>query len=402
MKIVLWRGYHEEGFALLVACALEGGCLLIACPPGHEDFSFLGQLPAGTVELAGDWASHSAPQRSGLAEFPVNVCLGVFTSGTTESAKLILYSRENVASCARAIFALFDRSRIQSVFCYPQPFHTFGLTLGYASAHLYGWRLIAPGGKYSREHHVAWLRDTGQGTVTLGTPTHFIDLAAHIRGVTPSRSYAAIAGGARVSRELWLKMRDTLNIEAPSIGYGASEASPGVTHLSPGVEPSEDGEVGQPLSHLRVAVDPLTGVTFSGPSLCAAIVQRGILEFPQEFTLPDLMSVRGDGSWVFQGRAQFTLNRGGRKILLEAVEGEVRLAFGVEALGYCVPDSRLGEELGLLLLTSPERIDREKWLEHLKEKFGMSFAGAELRAVSRFPLSANMKPDRRSALTWSG
>jgi acyl-CoA synthetase (AMP-forming)/AMP-acid ligase II len=399
MKIVLWRGYHEAGFAPLVARALEGGCLLIACPPGLADFSFLGQLPAGIVEMEGDWASQPAPQRTGSAEFPMTVCLGVFTSATTESAKLILYTRENVKSCARAIFALFDRTRITNVFCYPQPFHTFGLTLGYAAAHLFSWELTTPAGKYSREHHEAWQRSAGEGLLTLGTPTHFIDLAEHL-GKTPKRSYAAIVGGARVTRDLWLQMRDKLNIEAPSIGYGASEASPGVSHLAPGREPSEDGEVGHPLPHLLVSVDPLTGVTFSGPSLCAAIVHDGILEFPQKFTLPDLMTERSDGSLVFQGRAQFTLNRGGRKILLEAVERELKQAFGIEALGYCVPDSRLGEELGLLLLTAPEKIDRGLWLEHLKFKFGMSFTGAELRAVSRFPLSANQKPDRRAALTW--
>ena len=404
MKIVLWRGYHEAGFAPLVARALEGGCLLIACPPGLADFSFLGQLPEGEVELSGDWGGLRAPPRTGSAEFPVEVCLGVFTSATTESAKLILYTRENVASCARAIFALFDRRRISEVFCYPQPFHTFGLTLGYAAAHLFGWRLVAPPGKYSREHHEAWIRETGENTLTLGTPTHFIDLAAQLGDRRPRKSYAAIAGGARVTRDLWLRMRDVLNIAAPSIGYGASEASPGVTHLAPGVEPGEDGEVGHPLPQLSVAVDPLTGVTFSGPSLCAAIVQSGILEFPREFTLPDLMTVRSDGSWVFQGRAQFSLNRGGRKILLEAVERELAKAFRLECLGFCVPDPRLGEELGLLLLTSPAEVDRGRaeWLAHLNAKFGMSFAGAQLRAVSRFPLSANQKPDRRAALTWSG
>lgn len=403
MMILLWRGYHEAGFQPLVARALEGDFLVIACPTGLDDFSFLDKLPEGEVELVGDWGNMTVPSRTGAVEYPVSPCLGVFTSATTASAKLILYTRENVESCARAIFGLFERSRITGIFCYPQPFHTFGLTLGYAAAHLFGWRLVIPPGKYSREHHEAWARAVGAGCITLGTPTHFIDLADRFQGRTPEKSYGAIVGGARVTRALWLRLRDELRIEAPSIGYGASEASPGVSHLAPGVEPSEDGEVGKPLAHLKVSVEPLTGVTFWGASLCAAIVHGGKVEFPRQFTLPDLMSVRADGSWVFQGRAQFTLNRGGRKILLEALERELVRAFGLETLGFCVPDPRLGEELGLLVLGSPGEVERgrQAWLAQLKEKFGMSFAGAQLRAVSRFPLSANLKPDRRAALTWS-
>lgn len=402
MRIVLWRGHHSPALRELTAWALEGKLLVIPCPPELRDFSFVNQLPEGRVECQGDWEGLEVPPRSGSAEYPSPPCLGVFTSATTEAAKLVLYTRENVESCAHAIFSLFDRRRIASVFCYPQPYHTFGLTLGYAAAHFFGWDLHLPEGRYSRPHHEEWLAACGPGTLTLGTPTHFHDLADFVRNTKakPRASYSAIVGGARVAREQWLILRDLLQVEAPSIGYGATEASPGVSHLAPGVEPREDGEVGLPLSHLRVAVDPLTGVTFEGPSVCSAIVENGAVEFPRSFTLPDLLRVRADGTWVYEGRAKFTLNRGGKKILLEAVEKEILAQFGIEALGFSVPCARLGEELGLLLKTSAEdlRFRREEFVAHLRARYGMNFSGEHLRAVGGFPLNANLKPDRRAAL----
>jgi fatty-acyl-CoA synthase len=403
MRIVLWRGYHDGEFAELVGCALGGGLLLIACPPETNDFGFLNQLPEGEIELRGDWIGFSAPTR--VAEggaYPVSPCLGVFTSATTENAKLVLYSRENVESCARSIFALFRHHRIKSVFCYPQPFHTFGLTLGYAAAHLMGWRLTVPAGKYSRHHHEEWVKSVGENSLTLGTPTHFLDLMQFLKDATirPPRSYSAIVGGARVTRSLWIALRDELRIEAPSIGYGATEASPGVSHLAPGVEPVEDGEVGLPLPHLEVVVDPLSGVTFSGPSVCCAIIHEGRVEFPDSFVLPDLLRVRSDGSMIFMGRAKFTLNRGGRKILLEAIEKEILAHFGIETLAISVPDHRLGEELGLLLCTPCEDlcVRREELVGYLRDKFGVNFSSSHIRAVTQFPLNANMKPDRRAAI----
>ncbi len=404
MRIVLWRGFHGDEFRALVSAALRGELLLLACPPELADFSFLDFLPEGNVELVGDWSGISLPPRSSFGVFSELPCLGVFTSATTERAKLVLYTRENIESCARSIFGLFDPSRIQELFCYPQPFHTFGLTLGYAAASFFGWKLIAPSGRYTRAHHEEWLHSAGASTLTLGTPTHFLDLAEYLRNIkaTPPASYSAIVGGARVTRELWLLLRDQLRIKQPSIGYGATEASPGVSHLAPGVEPLEDGEVGHPLSHLAVEVDPLTGLTFRGASVCTAIISENGLEFPRgEFTLPDLLRVRGDGILVYEGRAKFTLNRGGKKILLEAVEKEVLSKFGIEALGFSVPDSRLGEELGLLLKVSNEdlRFRKEEFLSYLQKKYGMNFSSAHWKAVSGFPLNANLKPDRKRALT---
>ena len=402
MRIVLWRGLHSSALRELTAYALEGKLLLIPCPPELRDFSFLDFLPAGRVETLGNWEGLPVPVRASSAEYLSPPCLGVFTSATTEAAKLVLYTRENVESCAASIFALFHRPRISAVFCYPQPFHTFGLTLGYAAAHFHGWDLLLPEGRYSSAHHEHWLSAAGPGLLTLGTPTHFHDLADFTRNVKaiPRASYSAILGGARVTRAQWFELRDFLRIEAPSIGYGATEASPGVSHLAPGIEPREDGEVGEPLAHLRVSVDPLTGVTFEGPSVCSAILENGRLEFPKSFTLPDLLRARPDGTLVYEGRAKFTLNRGGKKILLEAVEKEIHARFGIEALGFSVPCPRLGEELGLLLRTSAEdlRFRREEIAGHLREKYGMNFSAAHLRAVTGFPLSANLKPDRRAAL----
>ncbi len=406
MRIVLWRGFHEgEGpnkVGELIAEALEGRLLLILCPPEVRDFSFLDLLPEGELDWQGDWNSQPAARRASAPFNSVQPCLGIFTSATSENAKLVLYARENVECSARNIFALFSRRRITELFCYPQPFHTFGLTLGYAAAHLFGIRLVAPEGKYSQQHHHSWLSAVAEGTLTLGTPTHFLDLVQFIRetGSIPPISYSAIVGGARVSRALWFSLRDELRIEAPSIGYGATEASPGISHLPPGVAPLEDGDVGKPLPELQIQLDPGLGLRFAGRSLCAAIIQEGKLEFPGSFLLPDLLREREDGNFIYEGRAKFVLNRGGKKVQLEGLEKAISAQFGIEALCLSVPHARLGEELGILLKIPAEELDgrREPIFEYLRERYGANFSSEYMQSVRNFPFNANLKPDRQKAL----
>ena len=169
--------------------------------------------------------------------------------------------------------------------------------------------------------------------------------------------------------------------------------------MPPGTEPLEDGEVGRSLAQLQVSVDPGLGITFSGPSLCAAIANNGKVEFPKNFMLQDLLRVRSDGSLVYEGRAKFVLNRGGRKMSLECLESEIANHFGIESLCLSIPHARLGEELGLLLKIPSEelRARREVIFDHLRKHYGANFSSDFVRAVPSFPCNVNLKPDRQKA-----
>ena len=201
-RILLWQGFHgDAGIQSLVARALAGEHLLILCPPRVDDFAFVRLLPPGELQFAGNWTKPAGLEELRLPEanaYPERPALGIFTSGTTKTPKLVFYTRQNIESCAEAIYGLFDRARIAEIFCYPQPFHTFGLTLGYAAAEIFGWKLCAPAGKYARAQHDAWLARTGARTLTLGTPTHFSDLLDHIAAadIKPVRFFLWVAGAA--------------------------------------------------------------------------------------------------------------------------------------------------------------------------------------------------------------
>jgi acyl-CoA synthetase (AMP-forming)/AMP-acid ligase II len=399
VRIILWRGYHSAKAASLIRSAWLQNDLLILYPPGGNDTSFLSLLPEGEIFWEGDWdpEERSLPDgtRVGGASYSQMPSFGIFSTGTL-GQKLVLYSKKNIESSLNAILSLFEEARIDSVFCYPQPFHTFGLVLGYLHCLLKDKKLIAPVGPYNALSHSRWREELSENVMTLGTPTHFKDLVQAQEGKSQVRpTYTAIVGAAKVSVSLWQDLRTKLKIENPSVGYGATEASPGITHLPPGQEPKEDGEVGFALPHLKVELKEGEGVLFSGPSVCLAILQGGVLHFPHEILIEDNLKVRSDGVLIYQGRTGLLLNRGGEKFSLEQLESSLKERLQVEALCVSVPDERLGEELGIVARAPAEKTSIYKFL---KEEFLRDFNPQYFTSVSDLPVNASAKLDRFQGL----
>ncbi len=390
----IWRGNHEPALAELVARVWQENDLLILCPPHVSGLSWVRHLPMGEVEFVGETLAASGafemPRGTAWDEQDERPVFGLFTSGTTREPRLVLCSKRNVEAAIEGILSLFDSHRIDSVFCYPQPFHTFGLVLGYVMAHLRGYRHIAAPGKYSKAAHLAWIREVGPGTLTLGTPTHFHDLIDVVRATrsTPHASYSCIIGGAPTSVRLWHEVQDVLRIEAPSIGYGCTEASPGLTHLAPGVPPTQDGEIGVPLPRVDLRLLPDLGIEFSGPNACLAVVEGETLTFPSCISIADVLEERSDGCLLFRGRADHMLNRGGTKYSLEDIERVIQSALGAEALCVAVPDLRLGEDLAVVVVGEPT-VPREGLVGSIREilgrVFNVSVGEANVAVVPQLP-----------------
>lgn len=265
--------------------------------------------------------------------------------------------------------------------------------LGYLFPLIYEKKVIAPPGPYSRAAHTLWMETVGEGTLTLGTPTHFQDLISVCEetGFEPPFSYSSIIGGAPVTKALWLQMQERLNIEYPSIGYGASELSPGATHLPPGWVPRADHEIGLPLPNVTLDIHPGRGIRVRGDNTCLAIFQNGEVHFPEEVWLRDEVKQREDGVLIFSNRTDLLLNRGGEKYSFEEIERLLWCELRLEAVALGVSDERLGEELALLV----------KGDEHhsaaytaLKNTFGRDFNPSLYFSVSEFPLGASHKIDR--------
>lgn len=398
-RIYLHPGFHAPEVAVLVAQAWRAGDLVVFCPPRIKEYGFLEALPPGEIECVGDWGRRRPalpPGRHGT-DFPEPPLFGVFTSGTSSGKpRLALYSRRNLEHSLDGILSLFDASRLTTVFCYPQPSHAFGLVLGYVLCARHGYRLVTGAGRYSTDFHERRAACPGEGLLTLGAPTHFADLLAHLarKNRTLAPSYSAIVGGAPVPAELWRKMRDVLRIEAPSIGYGATEASLGVSHLPPGVEPREDGEIGQGLPSVRVELTE-HGLQLSGPSVALAIWEEGKLLHPDAWVLADEIRRRPDGRMVFLGRRDAFLNRGAEKFSFGRMEAVLRRHTDRDILCLALPDPRLGEELGVLVSGAPiPDPEREALSDALEDAFARRFAGAIWKGVPEIPLGDNGKPDR--------
>lgn len=406
IKVTIWKGSHGPQVRQLVERAWRGdGDLLILCPPALNTFDFVRFLPSDDITFAGEWTT--TPDLSKLAkvkaDFPATPVLGLFTTGTSGGEpRLVLYSRENIRSSLQAIVeTAFETEWIDGIFCYPQPFHTFGLLLGYVLALERKWKLFTGGGPYSSQHHFSRARVQTLKLVTLGTPTHFLDLISYVKAnnVVLPPTYSCIVGGAAVSIDLWKRLQTELMIEAPSIGYGATEASPGIAHLPAGRRPIEDGEIGLPLPNLELQLRPGEGYAFAGPSVCMAIVYANRIEFPNCITISDELEKRFDGTLLFRGRNDLVINRGGEKISLEAVERHLRECMALDSLAFAIPSTRLGQDLGLLIKAPfASQGIRERAVDALFARFNVRFSPDLFRLVSSFPMNSSQKPDRQAAV----
>lgn len=407
MNLKVWRGYHSSELLKELDLAWQGKQCLIVGSPGFKDNDFLKSLPE---QIESAWLQQKDKAPSSFDDVPI---LGVLTSGTAASPRLVLYSKKNIESSLSAITKLFDESKINTVFCYPQPFHTFGLNLGYILSMVKGWKLVTPEGKYSRAAHAARVALREEKVLTLGTPVHLLDLKNYCvkEGVQMAPSYTAIVGGAAVTKKLWRMLRDELHIAEPSIGYGCTEAAPGLMHLPPGIEPGIDHCIGFPLEGVQVQLLNEQGLEFSGPNLCVAYEQEGRLHFPKSMVIRDHLVKISDGSYQFLGRYDLVINSGGLKISLDKVERWIFEKFGYDALAFGVKDARLGEDLGVMIhspakvvadtvsidSSGPGSIDIAFLIAGISEVFGKKIAATNVMVVEHFPQNLNGKPDRKLA-----
>ncbi|OUR99683.1 hypothetical protein A9Q84_01270 [Halobacteriovorax marinus] len=405
MNILVWKGHHsKEIFELTKRALSSDNVLLILCPPRIDDISdYYEYLPSGQVEFFGEFFGKESFYNDSKTTFKETVSIGLFSSGSADIfPKLILYTKGNLKSSNDGIMSFFSETDFKKIVCYPQPYHIFGLSLGYALAIDRGVELLFDVGVYSKKSHKLWLEtieNCGAETLTLGTPTHMKDLLSYLdsENLTPCASLTSIFGGESVSVNLWERARDILKIQAPSIGYGCSEASPGVTHLPPGVHPGENGNLGAPLPNVKLTCEK-DGLRVAGENICHAIIQNNGIIFPGgEYLMSDIIKKKDDGNLQYISRNNLVLNRGGEKFSLEMIEAYLLDELSLNVVSVCVNDERLGEDLGGLI-ESPDQESIQNILFKLKEKFNRNFNSHNFKIVNSLPKNSNAKVDRKSAL----
>lgn len=394
--VIFYRGRHGAEVRSLIEQAWAGEICLVLVPPRplkiKSFFSFFGNQP---IKFQGDWEdqlmSHSLTDQKDV--IPEDISFGLFSSGSTNKKdRLILYTKKNIQSALAGVQSFYSNFNIQTIFCYPQPYHIFGLVLGYIWSIEKNIELVGLEGDYHKIFHKKWIQaKRREFLLTLGTPTHFRDLVdyLHTYNGRAQESLSAIVGGASVKSELWHMIRRELKINYPSCGYGLSEASPAVAHLAPGVGPSDHGQLGQLIPGVKVTPNE-QGYLFEGPNLCRCYIEDSHIHFPKSLQVYDLIEQRNK-DWFFVGRSNLILNRGGEKFQLEVMEQALWDRYQQTFTCIAVADDRLGEELAIL---SEGPAPKGLYL-FLLAQFKRRFPKSLYFVIEKIPLNVNAKVDRK-------
>ena len=129
-----------------------------------------------------------------------------------------------------------------------------------------------------------------------------------------------------------------------------------------------------------------------------AIVQYGRIDFPSTVVIRDRVEAAPNGVWLYHGRLDLLMNRGGAKYSLEAIEKTLFERLGLNAVACTLRDSRLGEDLGLTFIQGNES-SMEGASAVLKEVYALKLQPEKTRFVAEFPLNECSKLDRKSVWT---
>jgi hypothetical protein len=172
--------------------------------------------------------------------------------------------------------------------------------------------------------------------------------------------------------------------------------------LPPGMPPLEDGEMGFKLPGVNIEIRENKGLEFSGKNLCLAMINVEGTVFPESFLIPDNVRLRKDGVFVYDGRTDFILNRGGEKFSLEQMESMIRERFKIKVICVALPERRLENELGVVVERGVDH-DKEKILKDglfsfLRAETKCNFNEGNMVFVDKLPVNFNSKIDRKACI----
>ena len=245
------------------------------------------------------------------------------TSGTTDHARWVALSDRNVLSVLASHlphFSLHD-ARVLSVLPWT---HAFGLVLDFFPALLSGSELIRDPNGGRDPNHLVHLRDAWGATHLSAVPLTIQRLLDTGQGAALLRQLqGGIVGGAPISGPLADALRDT----ALRVGYGLTEAAPGVALGPPGTWAAH--YLGRPVGcSVEIADDG--ELLFKGPNACVGIWQNGTLDRADPDRLVptgDLVERDGDDLF-FRGRKDDSFKLlNGRLVQAGAIEADLKTRF---------------------------------------------------------------------------
>jgi acyl-CoA synthetase (AMP-forming)/AMP-acid ligase II len=321
----------SPGFLAFLIAAIWEGLSTAVIPPGMTPEESLGffdaRLGLGCEGLAADGAG--CPEvpaewrvRESRLEPTADVRLFMRTCGTSGAPDWVALSDGNVWSVLDS-----HRPRLvcrEDVVLSVLPwFHSFGLIIDLLPALLGAGMIVreSSGGKDAGSiietagaYGVTWCSMVPLQTQRLASSDAGLEFLERLRG--------GVVGGASASRQL----ADAISGTSLFVGYGQTEASPGITLGEPGSW--VPGAIGAPLG-CEVRVDREGRLHVRGGNVChGRWTAAGLRRFPADrwHDTGDIVSVK-DGEMVFLGRSDHNFKlANGRMVDAAAIESALREA----------------------------------------------------------------------------
>ena len=326
---------------------------LVSCPHG----------PAGAFRL--DGAPVAEPKRAGEIAQPADVALVLHTSGSTSRPKMVPLTHGNLCCSASNIRDSLDLAAQDCCLNIMPLFHIHGLVGAVLASLEAGASVVCTPG-FHAVRFFDWLEEF-RPTWYTAVPTMHQAILERI----PARREAARSAPLRFVRscssalppKLMAALEDALGVPVVE-AYGMTEASHqmAVNPLPP--RKRKEGSVGLPAGCAIAIMDEQGAVLPQGRTGEVVIrgggVTPGYENNPQAnqssftagwFRTGDQGRLDSDGYLFLTGRSKEIINRGGEKISPREVD-EVLMDHPAvaQALAFAIPDERLGEDVGAVVV----------------------------------------------------
>ena len=326
---------NGAALAQLVIASLMDGVTLVPVPAGEACAPLLEQLDARiAVATSADVADVVRPSASGgppaapLRPRPRSaptdgIAFLLRTSGTGGAPRWIGLSGAGVHAVLASHMPRLavDGGSVLSVLPWH---HAFGLVLDLLPALLRADRIVASSARVRSAAEIVHAAEAHAVTHLSMVPLTVMRLAATTGGLALLRAIkGGLVGGAPIDPSLVPVLRTT----RLRVGYGQTEASPGIMMGEPGE--FRPFILGRPLG-CDVRIDADSVLAFHGPNACAGVWQDGAFHaLPADrWQRTDDRVAMEDDVYVFRGRASMTFKlANGTPVEAPQLEQAIRLRF---------------------------------------------------------------------------
>lgn len=348
---------NGPAFAQLLVAVLADGLTLAPVPPHENVAPLLDALDARiAIAMESDHQHVATPARTGgppggpilprkATARTDSVAFLVRSSGTAGQPQWVALSETGVLSVLHSHLPLMAIDGASALCVLPWS-HAFGLVLGLMPALLRARRIVTlADGVNDADSIIAIAREHAVSHFSM-VPLLASRLAERPDGVTLLRALdGGLVGGAPIDQRLAAILSGT----KLRVGYGQTEASPGIMLGHPGE--FSDSLIGRPVG-CDVRIDDDGVLAFHGPNVCSGIwVNRAIesLDSDRWQRTDDLVSVDA-GVYTFRGRASQTFKlANGRAVHAPQFEAALRQA--CPRITDVVVTSEAGRSLDVLYST---------------------------------------------------